>query len=37
VYWRGDLFEKRRALADAWARYCDGGEVIGFPVEVASE
>jgi len=24
AYRRGDLFEKRQQLADAWARYCDG-------------
>jgi integrase len=24
AYRRGDLFEKRRALANDWARYCDG-------------
>jgi integrase len=24
AYRRGDLFEKRRALAEAWAQYCDG-------------
>jgi integrase len=24
AYRRGDLFEKRRELADAWARYCAG-------------
>jgi hypothetical protein len=23
---RGDLFEKRRQLAEAWAQYCDGEE-----------
>ena len=23
AYRRGDLFEKRRNLAEAWARYCD--------------
>jgi integrase len=33
AYRRGDMFEKRRQLADAWARYCerskgDGGEVV---------
>jgi integrase len=31
AYRRGDLFEKRRKLMDAWGRYCDkpqGGEVI---------
>jgi len=22
--WCGDLFEKRRALAEAWARFCAG-------------
>jgi hypothetical protein len=26
AYRRGDLFEKRRQLAEAWARYCDGEE-----------
>jgi hypothetical protein len=26
AYRRGDLFEKRRALAEAWAQYCDGDE-----------
>jgi integrase len=25
AYRRGDLFEKRRALAEGWARFCDGG------------
>jgi integrase len=25
AYRRGDLFEKRRQLAEAWARFCDGG------------
>lgn len=35
AYMRTDQFEKRRALAEAWAAYCDGGaEVIAFPVEV---
>jgi hypothetical protein len=24
AYHRGDLFEKRRELVDAWARYCEG-------------
>jgi hypothetical protein len=24
AYRRGDLFEKRRQLMDAWARYCTG-------------
>ena len=23
AYRRGDLFDKRRAVADAWARFCD--------------
>ena len=36
AYRRGDLFAKRRALADAWARYCEGAEVVSFPVEVRS-
>jgi len=31
-----DLFEKGRQLADAWARNCEGGKVIDFPVEVGS-
>jgi integrase len=26
AYRRGDLFEKRRQLADAWARFCDGDD-----------
>jgi len=26
AYRRGDLFEKRRQLAEAWARYCGGSE-----------
>jgi integrase len=26
AYRRGDLFEKRRQLAEAWAQYCDGEE-----------
>jgi integrase len=31
AYRRGDLFEKRRQLMDAWARFCEaltGGEVV---------
>ena len=32
AYRRGDMFEKRRALADAWAAFCErvegGGEVV---------
>ena len=37
VHARTDLFEKRRALAEAWERYCDGGaEVVSFSVEVRS-
>ncbi len=24
AYRRSDLFDKRRALMEAWARYCDG-------------
>jgi integrase len=35
AYWRSDVIEKRRALAEAWAAYCAGGaEVIDFPVAV---
>ena len=26
AYRRGDLFEKRRQLAEAWGRYCAGAE-----------
>ncbi len=26
AYRRGDLFEKRRQLVEAWARYCDGDD-----------
>ena len=26
AYRRGDLFEKRRQLAEAWARYCEDRE-----------
>jgi hypothetical protein len=26
AYRRGDLFEKRRQLAEAWAKYCEGSE-----------
>jgi integrase len=26
AYQRSDLFEKRRQLAEAWARFCDGGD-----------
>jgi integrase len=36
AYRRGDLFQKRRALAEAWARYCDDAEVVSFPVEARS-
>lgn len=32
--WGSDVIEKRRDLMDTWARYCAGGEVIDFPVEV---
>ena len=32
AYRRGDMFEKRRQLAEAWARYCEraesGGDVV---------
>jgi len=30
------LFEKRRALVEAWPRYCDGAEVVSFAIEVRS-
>ena len=26
AYRRGDLFQKRRELAEAWARFCEGAE-----------
>ena len=35
AYRRGDLFEKRRQLMDAWASFCEPGErgtVVAFPV-----
>jgi integrase len=28
AYRRGDLFQKRRALAEAWAQYCEGEEPV---------
>jgi integrase len=31
AYRRGDLFDKRRDLAEAWARYVSGAEVVRFP------
>jgi hypothetical protein len=40
AYRRGDLFEKRRQLAEAWAQYCTaaalaaGGEVVPLRTEV---
>src|SRR5262249_51169550 len=37
AYRRSNLFDRRRALAEAWAGYCAGGEVIDFPVAVRSE
>ena len=37
AYRRGDLFEKRRGLAEAWARWAEGGEgeVVAFPIGMA--
>jgi integrase len=39
AYRRGDLFDKRRQLAEAWARFCDGqsagGEVV--PLRAAAQ
>jgi len=29
AYRRGDLFEKRRLLMNAWAQFCERGEVVG--------
>ena len=29
AYWRGDLFEKRRRLMDAWAQYCNSSQEAG--------
>jgi len=34
AYRRGDLFEKRRQLADAWGAYCDGKPPIGEVVPI---
>jgi hypothetical protein len=31
AYRRGDLFQKRRDLAAAWARYIGGAAVVRFP------
>lgn len=31
AYRRGDLFDKRRQLKEAWARYISGAEVLSFP------
>jgi hypothetical protein len=31
AYARRDLFRKRRDLADAWASYIGGAEVLSFP------
>jgi integrase len=36
AYRRGDLFEKRRALAESWARYCAEGEPEGRVVALAA-
>jgi len=30
AYRRGDLFQKRRDLAEAWERYVSGAEVVSF-------
>jgi integrase len=36
AYRRGDLFDKRRQLADAWTRYCaTDGAVVSFPERAA--
>ena len=37
AYRRGDLFEKRRHLMEAWERYCESerGKVLSFPERVA--
>jgi integrase len=41
AYRRGDLFEKRRQLAEAWASFCDspltGGEVVPIRASAAIE
>ena len=34
AYRRGDLFEKRRQLAEAWAKFCDGPAVEGEVVPI---
>ncbi len=38
AYRRGDVLEKRRAMMEDWAKYCNGGTVLAFkPQLVASE
>jgi integrase len=37
AYRRGDLFEKRRRLMDAWARYCSGIEKAGTVIPLSAE
>jgi integrase len=34
AYDRGDLFQKRRALMEAWAAFCEGAEASGNVVEL---
>jgi hypothetical protein len=36
AYRRGDLFQKRRQLMDAWARYCNTRAVSGDVVTLAA-
>ena len=36
AYRRGDLFQKRRQVMDAWARYCDAPAIAGEVVPLAS-
>ena len=34
AYRRGDLFEKRRQLAEAWAKFCDAPAIAGRVVPI---
>jgi integrase len=36
AYRRGDLFEKRRQLADAWAKFCAAAPAIGTRVAIGT-
>jgi hypothetical protein len=36
AYRRGDLFQKRRQLMDAWARFATAPEITGEVVQIAA-